>query len=68
MQRKDREDFLRDLAERIQDINTVFDDHGIDNPSIDCETEDCELPDDHDLITLRNLFSEANTLLEDYIT
>lgn len=67
MQIEDRDDFLRDLAEKIQEINTLFEDNGIDPPSMDCDTEECSLPDDHDIVTLRNLFSEANVLLDDYI-
>lgn len=67
MHREDRDNFLRNLAEIVQEANSIFDDHGIEAPSIDCEEEDCELPDDNDLITLRNLFVEVNSILEDYI-
>lgn len=68
MESEDRESFLRDLAEKVQEVNVLFDDHGIDSPNIDCEIdEDCNLPDDHDIITIRNLFVEANQILENYM-
>lgn len=68
MQREDRDSFLRELAEVFQGVDSLFEEYGIDAPSIDCESDDCELPDDHDVITLRNLSAEAYVILKEYMT
>jgi hypothetical protein len=67
MNTEHRDDFLRDLAEKIQEINSLYEDYGLSNPTVDCEQEDCELLEDLDMQTLHNLLKEVNVLVEDYI-
>lgn len=61
------QDFLRDLAEKFAEINELFGDYDITPPSVDCDEEECEFPDDESVVTLHKLLREANLLLEDYI-
>ena len=68
MDRAERESFFRDLAEKFQEINGIFDEYGIDGPNNDCEEEDCTIPDDHDILVLHKTLREGNIILEDYMT
>lgn len=64
MNRNERNNFLRELSEKLQEVNEIFDDNGISSPSLDCEDDECDLPEDEDILTIRQLFKDIILLIE----
>lgn len=63
MNTDDRLAFLTELSDKLQEINELFDDHGIDPPKVDCDDEDCLLPDDVDIVNIRQLLRDTHLLV-----
>jgi len=59
----DRLNFLTDLSEKLQEINEIFEDHGLDAPSVDCDDEECLLPDDVDVVNIRQLIRDVQLVV-----
>ena len=63
MNTDDRINFITELSEKMEEINAIFEDYGIDDPSVDCDDEDCLLPDDVDVVNIRQLLRDTHLLL-----
>lgn len=59
MDATERLNFFTELSEALQEINELFEDHGVDPPHLDCDDEDCELPADEDVVNIRQLLRDS---------
>ena len=59
MDRTERLNFFAELAEKVEEIGDIFEDYGIEAPAVDCEFDDCELPNDEDISNVRQLLRDT---------
>lgn len=64
MNRNDRLSFFREISELLEQISDVFDSYDIPSHSTDCESEDCDLPNDEDILNIRQLLQDIHQIIE----
>lgn len=67
MNKVDRECFLRELSEAQDAINDLFEDYSLSSPETDCDSEDCDLPEDDDtIVRLFKIYQELTQILDEH--
>jgi hypothetical protein len=61
-----KEDLLKDLFEKVKEIDEIFEEAGLSSLNTDCNDEDCDITEDDDIVTVFKLFQESYQLLSEY--